>query len=504
MATVPITSRVLVTAFLLAISADGKAVIHPTDEAALIQKEIQIGQKTMIMTDKLSYETEGKELSELGESSESLAQHFIKFIGKSSDERGFASSMAGKAGPAIAKPEYCFAPDVHMNVQAPKGLQLKQVQVVFRHGIRTAAGGKLPNQTFPLSTNCSLDHELSSFTTHWPKLFKRVAEPDPSFPIGDLNAEPAKEADGFTCKGGELTPQGVREMRGLGRKLGKAYGERLSFGELSPEDIYARSTAVHRTLGSLTSVLSGMFEVNGGFDTAEKRGPFTLGVRDMSYETMFGVGCARVGGSSPPADISVVLADTSLSSVCEFGAGPCFGEDKCLTPSQFSSLKQAADSAWCDQILPKSEEAKQANKLRNLPILHEITSRMRKKLNGAAPRLALYSGHDISVAPLAAALGFGECKWIPTGSHIVFELWSSGATDKLRVLYNGQSVTSKISDCDVGSEFCDLSAFEAAVNNFHKELGFATYHEACALAAGQKGGPAAAYDVAHKVDLKSD
>jgi len=133
-------------------------------------------------------------------------------------------------------------------------------------------------------------------------------------------------------------------------------------------------------------------------------------------------------------------------------------------------------------------------RLKVQPLLYETAHRMKRQLRstGLSPRFVLYSGHDSTVEPLAAAIGISNGMWPRYASRLVFELYApakeaaSVAVPSIRVLYNGEDVTKQLSFCRhatsaISAFFCPLSAFLEFVNDsrFSGGPGQTGYSEAC-------------------------
>lgn len=77
-------------------------------------------------------------------------------------------------------------------------------------------------------------------------------------------------------------------------------------------------------------------------------------------------------------------------------------------------------------------------------LVEEIMAEIERSASGSpeAIRLALYSGHDATLMPLAATLGRPCDTWPPYSSFICIELWGShdNRAHFVRVLYNGEEV----------------------------------------------------------------
>jgi len=84
-------------------------------------------------------------------------------------------------------------------------------------------------------------------------------------------------------------------------------------------------------------------------------------------------------------------------------------------------------------------------------------------------RFSLHSGHDTSVAPLAAMLGFYDQRWPKYAANIVIELYerttSSSNQFAVKILYDGVDVTTKVCPAVIDSDFCEWSLFDEVTNH---------------------------------------
>jgi len=133
-------------------------------------------------------------------------------------------------------------------------------------------------------------------------------------------------------------------------------------------------------------------------------------------------------------------------------------------------------------------------RLKLQPLLYEIAHRMKHQLQSAVsmPKFVLYSGHDSTIEPLAAAVGVSNGMWPRYASRLVFELYAPRdeadlhTVASIRVLHNGRDVTRQLSFCkdirsDVASFLCPLSAFLDFVNDrkFAGGPGETGYNDEC-------------------------
>ncbi|XP_006813880.2 lysophosphatidic acid phosphatase type 6-like [Saccoglossus kowalevskii] len=147
-----------------------------------------------------------------------------------------------------------------------RGLQLKMVQVFFRHGARTPLN-LLANPT-----------KIPELEQVWDRnvLFSGGEGLLADYVVKDLGGGPAPEKyfDAINktvlFKGGthagQLTTKGKHQMHHLGEVYKKYYIDKLRFldPQYEPEHIYIRSSNLNRTIESAACVLAGMFgnEIN--------------------------------------------------------------------------------------------------------------------------------------------------------------------------------------------------------------------------------------------------
>lgn len=351
---------------------------------------------------------------------------------------------------------YCSAAPVAQQSQPPSaqtaGLRLTQVQVLVRHSIRAPlfeSDGLCCTLSHDAQQElANVEHILKLPTTRWN-------------PATRLTSELQE-----VCRDGELTEHGFWHMRENGRKLKDTYGDFL--GNLSSEELYIRSTATSRSYGSVVALLTGIFG-NGATDAVER--PFNLQFSpDGHPEALLGQFCNKTSGipsflfTEEGAKETLLKADVLFNNICNGVAVPSDVER-----DELRQLKEEVDAKWC---YPDSFA-----RVASHPIMTEVLSHMQQKRDGtqSAPRAVLLSGHDISIAPVLAALNISNCEWVPLASSLAFELWGSETRSAVRVLYNGELVTPRIPGCG-DSGFCELETLERTVGEL---LGRLSFDEAC-------------------------
>jgi hypothetical protein len=134
--------------------------------------------------------------------------------------------------------------------------------------------------------------------------------------------------------------------------------------------------------------------------------------------------------------------------------------------------------------------------LRMYPALDGVVTSMERVVSGGGRRAIFRFAHDITVYPLAAALGVGNYEWPGYASRILFELWNMSlpagrSVSLVRVLFQGEDVTHSLSCANTwrhedriawlafGGSACTLRSFRAQVDGLLG--GHTTFDAACSL-----------------------
>lgn len=446
-------------------------------------------------------------------------------------------------GAAVAR--YCNAPSVAQEGMAPESLggwELVQVQILVRHGLRSAIHAVPGVRT---SFSCELSREIENKVGFWHHSFQVYGEGVPGGARSPLSREwrPATQDDGRTCQSGQLVDAGFRQLFELGVELRGVYTRHWgNLGDILPQELYARATDYQRTRASVAALLTGLLglQLQGVSAWGSRR--FPIHVRtDQVSEVMMGVGLQRAfrqvnNAASPRSESSpgghgggpeipespcprstrlaamqaasfvpahgliaklgqhlgeealrnhsvVEIADALYSASCDGDSLP-HGRRGRDCASDFAKLLDDADRRFCERYTGANGGA-EATRLAFHPLLEEVLGRLRRAASslaagGGVQRLVVFGGHDTVVAPVAAALGFWDCKWPSLASHIIFELWkSSSSSYGVRVLFDGQVVTKRLAACAGMGEVCPLKQFVDAIASLLG--GHASLQDACAV-----------------------
>ncbi|KAJ1457778.1 histidine phosphatase superfamily [Pelagophyceae sp. CCMP2097] len=394
--------------------------------------------------------------------------------------------------PARGQGDYCSAPvDAGAEGAYRRTHDLAAVALTIRHGARNAIV-PLPWKGRNATTvadeaaevargyDCALTPDNERLVRRWEEWFD-IRTLDGAPPPAPRSFRAEADDAGRCAAPGQLVDRGFRQHITLGRHLRRAYD--------SPERAWAvtaRSTDYQRTRASAAALLSGLLYDGDASRPAAERVAIDFNA-DAVGEGMHGKGCARATKEASheyasylmgpdvhlraarlfePVDVGrpTELGDGVFSALCERGRLPC-GGGGCVSGALVRGLKNESDAYYCARYLGGAGGAA-ATRLRMAPLVGEIAAFLARTADewrpGAATRLQLLSGHDVVVAPLAAALGFFDCKWPPLASRVVFELWRPrrrGGRALFRCLYNGVDVTRSIPGCD--ADLCPVEALAA-------------------------------------------
>jgi hypothetical protein len=290
------------------------------------------------------------------------------------------------------------------------------------------------------------------------------------------------------CAPGQLTPIGASQHVHNGAFLKKRYVNALGlFGndaDVKLEDrVLIRSTPILRTFQSAAALLFGFLPE---FDMSKLSFEMVSECR-LCHESSAGVACdcpsivsdmdgmAAAQHQFTPAvmaakrtratyeQISDVLGvmvgqvprpshvfDVSMVHVCHSENLPGPKPDICLPAWSVYNMYNILNDNGKQQVTTMKYQ--KTARLKMYPLVREILQHMVSVMEGDSSTVFhLYSGHDSTIEPLAAALNMSDGHWPRYASRIVFELYSTRTkASKLflfRVLYDGAVMTAKLPCC---------------------------------------------------------
>ncbi|XP_066565396.1 2-phosphoxylose phosphatase 1 isoform X2 [Amia ocellicauda] len=392
---------------------------------------------------------------------------------------------------------------------SPPDYKLLSVQVMIRHGDRyplySIPKTKRPAIDCTLVPNRKPSHpRLAAFISHMSKAERGQWD-------SAMSAIPRLPSH-TVCEMGELTQTGIVQHLHNGQLLHDTYikKHKLLPNNWGSKHLYIESTRKSRTLQSGLALLYGLLpefdwqKVNvrhqwstifcsGSCDCPmrnhyleeEQRRQYNLRVKNTLLEQTY-MEMAKIVGVPTRQLRAANPIDSLLCHFCHNITFPCT-QNGCISLKHFSVIK-------AQQLEDKKDRHEKKlyykySLLATHPFLNQTIARMQRIAQGRKDELfALFSAHDVTVAPLLSALGLSEARFPRFAARITFELWK-GAKDKndlyVRILYNGEDVTFFTSFCQTHSRHSGpgLCPFKKFLNFVRRDM-FAifnstNYFDAC-------------------------
>ncbi|XP_032463827.1 lysophosphatidic acid phosphatase type 6 [Phocoena sinus] len=335
-------------------------------------------------------------------------------------------------------------------------LELKMVQVVFRHGARSPLKA-LPReeqqvewkpQLLEVPPQTRLDYTVTNL----------AGGPKPHSPFDSQYHETTLKGGMFA---GQLTKVGMQQMFALGERLRKNYVEDIPFlsPTFNPLEVFIRSTNIYRNLESTRCLLAGLFQ-------CQKEGPIIIHTDEASSEVLYPnyQNCQRLRertrGRRQAASLQPGISE-DLKKVKEgMGIAGSDGVDflilldnmaaeqvhslpSCPTLKRFAWMieQRAVDTAL--YILQR--EDRESLQMAVGQFLHILESNLLKVVDPATPpgktrKLYLYAAHDVTLMPLLMALGIFDHKWPPFAVDLTMELYQHRESKEwfVQLYYRGE------------------------------------------------------------------
>ena len=373
---------------------------------------------------------------------------------------------------------------------------------MIRHGARTSMHS-LPGIR-PLLVSCQIEDPYRNVSRILNNIKETWIRKNPKFGFESWQLYPSNN----NCKGSDLTPLGMQQHIITGKYLGWKYRQNLNLTKL-----HIRSTYVSRTYQSAVAVLLGMLT----HKELENARIFRSGQLSFCSQALFSQSCecpgadklletasketdqferrdqnkqklitevSRILGTQISDDVlAYFLIDVFMTFACHTISLPCV--EHCFSHSHLEMIWEVQDKLGKNMVFKNQNFIKYVH-LYLHPLLTEISNRMtnfiRKKQK--IESFVLYSGHDITITPLAVVFGIHDGKWPPFASRIVIELYKKIESKFhyfIKVLYNGKDVTSDVSFCKnkILKRFCKLKYFLDFVKNHLRDVGLVSYENAC-------------------------
>ncbi|KAF8462882.1 histidine phosphatase superfamily [Kalaharituber pfeilii] len=350
----------------------------------------------------------------------------------------------------------------------PSNLQLKLVQVLFRHGERTAVSARFQEEGvppfWPYCKSAALFKSAvlnAPGNTDWSQLsYRRLIETHGSKGEPLLASGPGGSTEDL-CQLGELTDKGRETTLALGARLKHLYMDQLNFlpKDLSnPAQFYFRASPIVRCLTSLQQVVTGIYPSH---ITANPPPDITILSRPPSEENLFPneANCRRfriISRAFAALAISTwnnhpdmqylqsrigkyvdgpvaVDGNPRLSGIIDsVNATLAHGKEVRLPPEFYEPrVREILNRINVDEWFRGYMQSSEVRRLGSGSLLGNFKDRMMDVVTGGSElKLALYGGHDTTVAAMLVSLGIFDGQWPPFSSNIAFELFKGHGMPK--------------------------------------------------------------------------
>ncbi|KAK2507897.1 hypothetical protein MC885_010325 [Smutsia gigantea] len=369
-------------------------------------------------------------------------------------------------------------------------LELKMVQVVFRHGARSPLK-PLPQeeqvewhlQLLEVPPQTQFDYTVTNLT----------GGPKPHSPFDSQYHETRLKGGMFA---GQLTNVGMQQMFALGQRLRKNYVEDIPFlsPTFNPLEVFVRSTNIYRNLESTRCLLAGLFQ-------CQKEGSIVIHTDEASSEVLYPnyPNCQNLWKRTRDRRKAASLQPGTSEDLKKVKEGIDIGGDdevdfltlldnvaaeqvhsllSCPALHRFARVieQRAVDTAL--YILPK--EDRESLQMAVGPFLHILEDNLLKAADPATPpnktrKLYLYAVHDVTLVPLLMVLGIFDHKWPPFAADLTLELYQHQESKEwfVQLYYHGEEQVPR----GCRKSLCPLDKFLNAMSVY--ALNPEKYHTLC-------------------------
>ncbi|XP_069863647.1 lysophosphatidic acid phosphatase type 6 [Dipodomys merriami] len=334
-------------------------------------------------------------------------------------------------------------------------LELRMVQVVFRHGARS------PLHQLPLEEQVEWNPQLLEVPPQTQldyTVTNLAGGPKPHSPYDSQYHKTTLKGGMFA---GQLTKVGMQQMFALGERLRKSYVEDTPFlsPAFNPKEVFVRSTNMFRNLESTRCLLAGLFQ-------RQKEGPIIIHTDEASSEVLYPnyqscwrltqkVRAQKKTATLQPGiseDLKKVKARMGLDRNDEVdflilldnvAAEQVHNLPSCPTLRTFARIieERAVDTAV--HILQQDD--RESIQMAVGPFLHILEGNLLSAVDPTTPpsklrKLYLYAAHDVTLMPLLMALGIFDHKWPPFAVDLTLELYQHQKSKEwfVQLFYHGE------------------------------------------------------------------
>ncbi|XP_042849882.1 lysophosphatidic acid phosphatase type 6 [Panthera tigris] len=365
-------------------------------------------------------------------------------------------------------------------------LELKMVQVVFRHGARSPLK-PLPReqaewnlQLLEVPPQTQFDYTVTNL----------AGGLKPHSPFDSQYRKTILKGGMFA---GQLTNVGMQQMFALGQRLRKSYVEDIPFlsPTFNPLEVFVRSTNIYRNLESTRCLLAGLFQ-------SQKEGPIVIHTDEASSEVLYPnyqncwslqertrgrrqAACLQPGISEDLQKVKEGMGIASndgvdfLSLFDNVAAEQVHSLPSCPTLRRFAQMieQRAVDTA----LYVMQREDRESLQMAVGPFLHILESNLQKVMDpatapGKTRKLYLYAAHDVTLMPLLIILGIFDHKWPPFAVDLTMELYQHQESKEwfVKLYYRGEEqVPEGCPDqlCPLDKFLNTLSAYTLSPEKYH-------------------------------------